>query len=566
VTYVSLARRIARNPSHLLAVLVIIGFAAIGGARAYFSSRSGFMTQDEALYFISVLLSLDSGHFIPSYSVRVLFQLLLFGFSYVFGIRDGFSFLTWGPILPVFFSSITIVLLRQVLKEAGLKESAVALSILSAPLFFVFPLMTGFVLSEAPALCMTMIGIYLALLSQRRNTALFTILSLISFGIAAAFRETFALYGFLAMLVPLKIVHKKRRVTSYLLAVLMIVFAGLVLLSRIPKSLTPSLSLLSETVRAYGIGVGYGWSPPLAFLALSGLVTLGYFASRRPVIDKAGSHQALLLCSLLSQITLLVEYPFAFKALSLGSQFLSAFIRYSFAGLPGAFLSISYGCMGLEWAFGSFVSWSARLLKIVRFQRLSLIFVIFIAASAFWNVYKGPTILAYSQSALAEEPMVAFGVYSPVPTISFNQSLYPSYMLDPFARLRTDYESQPFRLYNYVKHYVEKNPGSRILIVIGDVWIHTVRARVLLYGIRNVEIVQPPEDRYSFCAMINSYDIVLLYGEYYGTYYKQTVSTLPRYYLQILANQTDIRVLKIWEWQEGYLYRLETPNNCGTMK
>jgi len=562
MTYSPLARKAARNMPLLLMVLVILSLTAIGGVRSYLSRSSGFMTQDEALYYMSVLLSLDSGRLILTYNVRILFQLLLLGFSYVFGIRDGFSFLTWGPILPVFFSSITVVLLYLILKEANLKQSALALSIFSVPLFFVFSLMTGFILTEAPALTMTMLGIYLSLLSQRRNTALLTILSLTSFGLAAAFRETFALYGFVAMLVPLKIIYKKKRIMSYLLAVLMILLVELVLLSRIPQSLTPSLLLLTATLQAYTIGVGYGWSPPFAFLALSGTATLGFFASRRVANDRAGLYQALFLCGLLSQITLLIEYPISFITIlnpqgRLVSQFTSGFIRWSFAGLPGAFLSISYGCIGLEWALRSLVSRVTGSLKIVQPRRLSVIFVVFIVVSAVWNVYKGPTALAYSQSALAEEPMVTSGKYTPIATGSLNQSLFPSSMSDPFTRLRTDYKSQPFRLYNYVKDYGEKNPDSKILVIIGDVWIHTVRARVLLHGMNNVMIVQPPEDWYSFYAMASSYDLVLLYGEYYGTYYTQTVSAVPHYYLQVLANQTDIRVVRVWEWQEGYLYRLE---------
>jgi len=552
-----LTRKITGNISLALAVLVILILAAIGGARAYLSRTSGFMTQDEALYFMSALLSVDSGQFVSTYYTRVLFQLLLFGFSYVLGIRDGLSFLTWGPIIPVFFSSATIVLLRQILKEVGLKESLIALTISSSLLFFVFVLMTGFILSETPALCMTMLGIYLALLSQRKNAVLLTIMSLTSFGLATAFRETFALYGILAMLVPLRIVHKIRRRVSYLLTALMILLVGIAVISRIPKSLAPDFRLLTAILQGYAVGVGYGWSPPLAFLVLSGIATLGFFALRRPAIDKAGLYQTLFLCGFLSQITLLIEYAFAFKAVPMGTQFYSAFIRWSFAGLPGAFLSIGYGCAGIERALSILVSGTASFLNKVRFQRLWAIFIIFIAISALWYVYNGSTTLAYSQSALTEERMVTSGSYKPVASGPSNQSQAQSFIPDPSTRLRSDYKSHPMRLYNYVNDYAEKNPDSKILVVIGDIWAHTVRARVILHGIDNVMIVQPPKDLYSFSAMTSSYDLVLLYGEYYGTYYTQTTSRLPHYYLQILANQTDISVLRILEWQEGYLYRLE---------
>lgn len=576
------------NIAQLSLAVAVVSTFVIAGLRVYFSHMSGFMTQDEGLYFYSVLLSERAGYFVSSYGSRLGFQILQYLISLALGIHNVFGYLTIGPLLSAMWSSIAVYAIYRIASDITPERWVRGLSILALPLFYVYSLMTPFALSEPPALAMTMLGIYCSYHAYKNRQLWLFVPSILVFYAAYTIRETFALYSGLPILLIIllfdRVLWKKDRRFGvvFLAAAAFVTYYGFTeLLSRL-LGLPFSVSLV--TLAVYRIAVLDGWTPWLWGLSIFGFGTLAYFV----IHGKDRRYDPLFLVVIISQVTLLFEYSLYFAAnidaSFISSAYLSANLRYSYAGLPGAFVGVLFGAVGLRAVFSKIMSLS--LPRKLRVNPAPLVMLLILLLALGWNVQQGTNLLGLSQSALQEQQMMTSGSFNPIPPTTIppgnwgnktvppgnwgNTTIHPGNQtcnvptpigqygnFSSVSRLSPLYRSQPLMLYQYIESFMKTHPQSKVLVILpGDI-VHSIRVRDFLFAIPSVYTADLPSSFQVLQQLVRdpAYSLVLVYGEYFSGYYA-TLSVVPGYFSGVMCDQTAIRVIPIWTWYEGYLYQL----------
>jgi hypothetical protein len=178
-----------------------------------------------------------------------------------------------------------------------------------------------------------------------------------------------------------------------------------------------------------------------------------------------------------------------------------------------------------------------------------------------WNVQQGTALLGVSQSALQEPQMITTGSFNPIPpsnqTCNAPTTSDESGNFSAVSRLSPLYRSQPLRLYQYIEGFMSVHPLAKVLVILPGQVVHSVRARDFLYGMPNVYVSDLPMTFDGFQQLVrdSTYSLVLVYSEYFSGYYA-TASHLPKYFPNVMCNETPIKVIPIWIWYEGYLYQL----------
>jgi len=544
----------------LLTALLL--FIAVGVARSNISLSSGFITHDEGVYFLSALLSQEQGRFIATYGERQPFQFMLYVFCSIFGIRDVFSFMRYGEILPIISVCAAIYILSRILKRLDFGDRIIGLTLLSTPLLFVFPLTSAFILSESPALLFTLLGCCLLVEGQKRERKLFALFAFVSLAFASLLRETFLLYAALGFLILVFYIWRFNRALGISSGALSIVGFSIISVQKylaLTTSNPAELSfMLGQTMIHYSIGAQNGWTPIPTVWSYLGLLYLLYMSIRG---REKRLYTTLLLFAAIAQLSVITEYFFTFYY---DTNLYSALIRFSYSALPGIFISIPFGSKAIEEAFRSLRSQgvlpiSERKLNAMRLEPkkmgvLCLLAVVVMAG--LWDIWRAPLLLELSQTNLTDESLKTGAIQISGTYKGWNWT-------NPFLRFTRAYKSQPYLLYLYVKNLTTCNPTANILIVA----LPETRARVFLHEFKQISIIEPPENITTFYGALESkgYDLIFLYGEFYGRGFERMNKTIP-YYYYVLKNETALRIKPVWLTPEGYLYIGQLTKSCTTCK
>ena len=569
----------------LLLVLSSLIFIAI--ARSYWSGLTGFLTHDEGLYYFSVILTRESGIFTPVMGDRIAFQALLNLLSPVF--KDVFYFLRFGIIITAFFAILTVMIVHRINKSLGFDPEIRALAILSIPLFFVFPLISAFTLTEAPALAFTMLGVYLLVISKGKRSLL--ALAFLSFILAASFREIFILYAMIPPLMILTSLLKRRNLIPIFVILGATAGLGWFVYPRIlyftsvyvPKYAAGSglPFILGSTLQNFLFGIQIGWTPVL--LALSVIGALQIF---RLYLRGKRNYLPLILIIIIGYTTLLTEYFFTFFY---DVQFASTLIRFAYAGLPAAFISVPFGFMAIGEAvnkvyflkglrrggllgtirqrfLGPIRQRIPNALGVKQIRSLALIFVL-ISASG-WIALSIPNLAFLSQTNLTDitieqidddELQLGEGEFlygqTLIRRVQGDKNVSStSTSLNPFARFDFGYRSQPFLLYHHLENITKEDPSAKVLIIA----VPSTRAKVFAAGFENVKVIEPPATDQELQDLLESpdYDVKLLYGELFGEYYFRLELEYPTLY-RVIDGQTPFGLKIINSSYDGYIYKVE---------
>jgi len=555
-------KRLKRPGFYQLSLLTaLLLFVAVGVARSNISLRSGFITHDEGVYFLSALLSQEQGSFIATYGERQPFQFMLYLFCSILGIRDVFSFMRYGEIIPITSVCAAVYILSRILKRLDFSDRIIGLTLLSMPLLFVFPLTSAFILSESPALLFTVLGCYLLIEGLKRERKLFTLFAFISLALGSLLRETFLLYTALGFMILVSYIWRYNRSISIFSGALAV--AGLSIItaqkySALATSNPAELSfMLRQTLIHYSIGAQNGWTPILMAWSYLGIIHLLYMSLRG---KEKRLYAMLLLFAMIAQLSVITEYFFTFYY---DTNLYSALIRFSYSALPGIFITIPFGSKAVEETFRSLRSEGmpltrGRKLSAIRIEPrkmgvLCLLAVVVMAG--LWDIWRAPFLLEISQTNLKDESLKTKATQLPG-----SASLQLNWT-NPFLRFMRGYKSQPYLLYLYVRNLTRESPNATILIVA----LPETRARVFLHEFKQVSIIEPPENITNFYEAVESkdYDLTLLYGEFYGHGFERMNKTIP-YYYSVLKNETALKIRPVWLNPEGYLYVGELAKHSST--
>jgi hypothetical protein len=312
------------KPVYLLPFL----FALI---RIEYSIYTDYVLPDEALYYITAHTFLQSHTLIFAYSLRILFQLFILGFSILLNLDTVQKYLLAAPLISSGASALSLVIVSRIQKHLAVTHDY-ALYALAFSLSFIGG--SIFMLSEIIALPFILFGLY-AMLKKRFGFMLSSML------IGIFIRETFLPFLILNLIYALRSQYKRRHILLGLASIPFLLL--LVSMIQSPNSSLIPFNPLSPTAISGALTAGpqsyilvsawqYVWNLGLGLIGAGiGLGILFMFAVRS-LLRREGVVWIQILAGLLCFLPYVLfdsRYAFYGSLVSLGTT-----IRYSYGLLP----------------------------------------------------------------------------------------------------------------------------------------------------------------------------------------------------------------------------------------
>ena len=491
-------------PRELSEKLVLIGILTtiitIGIVRAYISTRTGFLTIDEARYWGNAIKGS------PFYGQHYFFEILLRLYVSLLGIEDFRDILSKGVFFSVLFSLGTALIYHQILRIMLPNPDHRILALGILPLTYIFMLMSGFMIPESLSLFLIIIAFYFLILSVKgRRTRSFCFLSMFFFVLSSLTRETNMVYSIAGIfgagliLCGWRGMMLSATVSSGLVAFNFKAISGLFLETPV------TIGGVNLGLRHILFGIFWGIGPWIFTWYVIGIFCMFYlFLTRKERIYNISlllSLGGLLNCSLVYYLTQ-----------SYGIGMYSALIRFSYILVPGVLISAAFPLLTSQVVEAS---GKRRNLQKVALWGLGLILLGTLAT----NLILYRQLLDWSQTQL-----YTHGVDQG------EESLIPSG------------RRGPLKLYDELSELTEP-----VLVI---AYPETEEVSLFLLEIPSIKIIRPPRNLSSFLSEISSSDWnrVLIYLE---IKYRQSLYSKYEY----MANLTEESTI-LWSTQGGTCYEL----------
>lgn len=546
---------IALKRSNLSIIISMVILSGVVIGRGIYTYITGFMTGDEALYYLSGLKSVEHGQLIILYPSRYLFQIIIVPIFMLLKINDVHSMIIFATIFAWMWTLPLPYIIKKITEIFTNEEKVLCFSTLAVPFFPILTIMSATFVTEPMSVLLVMMAIYFQLLMIKKLSWKYAVMSGLMFALSSSIRDPYMLLilfnGLLvfAMLLKKKIPSKigvpfiltsalGYRIPFSLEDILALRFTQTIITSIMEKSVIMINKILSIFITVTPIATSktvaeqypaiyageMGLSDPIFNVALhkigDGLLAffMGLFIGWNPIFTLLGIVGLIISFSRLRK--------FKLEDVIITSNIMAGFLNYAIVSYIISIGNVTQITAGLS-GIGTIIRTSHTSLPAMFSMRLTLaklnkkhMIVIFLIVIVFTGI----------------SVRYAF--------TEFQKGWSGKYV----ERLTLNYRDPHYRLYEYTE-----NTGKTLIfgghnLVLPQLYL---RSRLNVY-------LSPPVTEEKFLTLLKSenWDTVLIYGYYHYPMEPALKGSFP-WYLSLMQNETEIPINVIWDDGESFLYEIK---------
>ncbi len=551
MTYREMWDRIELTPKRsILITLAFTTFVIL--VRTWWTLRNGWLVGDEGLYIISMLESVRTRSFVYLSARHTIFMWFNTIVGVVFNLDTVFKVIPFLAIQALFWNGACAWSLHRVVRKMGLKPQAESAIYLSTSLVAIYVIMNGLYLTEAPSMTFTLMSIYFLLRVVDSRSPRSSFLAGLCITVAYLYREPYLIFIVLDALLLCYLVVRKRLSWKFLVLFLIVpiilvqppvqyISLGIVQVYgsvREPfiefyKRLVQPIVEAVDAPPVYlggppGAGRNYSiFMSPQLQLQVGTLDIKGDLVKRVRTTALVTARGIVYGWSILLALPVMVGMVEAFRlcrkddsAKVVAITILSAFLSMVFVGWlvsPADYLMGS-GATAIAIRF-SYTTFPMILGIGLLYDRVNIDLKKVVMGFGVMILLVTPTLLTLVQTNQSE--------------VVIN-------------RINLSYKASFYMLYEHVKDL----PGETLVFP-----EPSLRAYVYLSSLDNVSIARLDLSEAQFLDRVGKHDQVFFYQEKWPRWWMVHEDNFP-FLGPVVRNETQYRVLVVWDTPEAYLYEL----------